>query len=295
MASRKFNLRYRFLYQYDIKDKNKFIEIQYPISFDFVIQRGTGTNTANFTLYNLKSENTDIMKQNLLEYEAWRQVIVELGYDNERYLRFVGNVMEAYTIKSGLDIKTIINCNVESFNLNNGFANKVFTEGTDFGTIFKTLSGFTDISINKIDEDFLKQNRLKRSAVFYGRPLKLVKNLLGENVSTDLKQFTVAKNIASQKTSEGMSKNKINVFVINEASGLINTPRVVGAFLDVEMILEPKLNLYDVVSVQSRFANNFDGYYKIIQLIEEGSITKTGNVEGCFTRLKLSKFDGLLV
>ena len=296
MAYNKFNLRYRFLYQYDKNDKNKFIEIQYPITIDFVIQRGVGQNTATFTLYNLKQDNTNIMRQDLSEFSAWRQIIIELGYDNERYIRFIGNVMEAYTLKSGADIKTVITANTDSFNLRNGDVNEVFKEGTDFGTIFKKLSGFTDLSINTIDEDFLKQNRLKKTTTFFGRPLKVVKDLLGEdNISTDLKQITIAPNIASPKTSVNLKKSKANIFKINEASGLLNTPRKVGAFLDVEMILEPRINLYDVVLVESRFANYFDGYYKVLQIVEDGTITKTGETTGCITKLKLTKFDGIFV
>jgi hypothetical protein len=294
-SGKKFNLRYKFIYQYNKNNFTNVITIRYPFTVDFLVQRGIGDNTATFTIYGLNDDSIELMRKSRANFSSWRRVIFECGYNDESHIRFRGNVLEAFTIKTEADIKTTIHCVVEGYDLNNNSYNSVFSEGTNHLTIFNDLANKTDFEKGDIDIQLLAEERLKRSTTFTGRTLQLLKDFLGNNVSTDLQRLTVKSNIASKETSKGMVVYKNKVFTIDDSHGLITTPVGFENLLDIDLILEPRINLYDVVYLFSKYATNFNGYYKVLQIVEQGTITKTGSTQGCKTSLKLQKFDGTLL
>jgi hypothetical protein len=294
MNKEKFNLRYRFLFRHDKDNAEKFIEIKYPFRLDFLIQRGSMTNTANFVIYGLSEENADIMQQSYVDMDIWKNAICELGYHNNLSLRFVGNVKEAYTIKSDVDIQTIINCNVDGFAMQNGFANITVNAGTTHLEVVNKLVELLGYEVSILDKDYLKKQVLLQSTTFAGRPLDLLKNFLGTNLSTDLQKLTIKEQILSMQ-SDKIAYDTTKVFLINEASGLKDSPKRMQGFIELEMILEPTINLGDVVFISSKFAGKLDGYYKVLEIVETGTITAMGDSNGCTTKLKLMKFNGSLI
>jgi len=302
--NKKFNLRYKLLYQYDINDDTKFIEIQYPITIEFLVQRGTGTNSATFTIYNLSPKNVDIMRFNPIINAIdsggikWHKIILELGYGAQKRIQFIGNVQEAWTIKSGSDIKTMIQATTTCFYLNNGYITEVINEGSSYLYLAQKLTSHKDFNFSKqwknVDEDFLSSNLILRPKTIVGRPLQLLQNIFRDDFSFDLQQISIRKNLASI-TSKNYSFNKQNVFIINDDTGLLGTPKYNGAMVEIEVVLEPLVDLFDVVYLESQYAQKFNGLYKILRIIQDGMITYTGTSNSSTSRSMLSKFDGELI
>jgi hypothetical protein len=288
------DLRYRFLYQYNKTDNTKYLEIKYPLTIDFFIQRGAGRNNASFVIYNLNESSTSIMQKNTYDVAVWQNVLFEVGYTTNFSLRFVGYVTEAYTIKVGEDIKTIINCNVDGYAMNNGFVNAKFSAGTSYNEIAKYIINASGYPVFFFNSNYLNNFFINKDTTFTGRPLNILKKLLQNDFSTDLQRINIEQQILSFDSSL-MKKEKSKVFIINADAGMITIPKMLSALVEVEMILEPTINIGDIVFLSGQFITKFNGYYKVLEIIEKGTITKTATSQGNTTLLRLIGFNGSLI
>jgi hypothetical protein len=93
---------------------------------------------------------------------------------------------------------------------------------------------------------------------------KVIKKYTDENAYIDNNKIIVLEN---QDAIKG------EVPLINDESGLLGVPRHEDALLSVDIILEPRIVIGQIIEIKSRIMSEFDGQYKVYGIKHEGIIS----------------------
>ena len=263
-AGEKLGRQYRLTIQsVDEKDNpiDKAIVITNPITMKFMVNRTlfADINSMDVEIYNLAP---DTYNQLFFDYfnPKRRTIILEVGYlGQEMSIIFIGDVWNCYTSRQGSNIITQIHAltalkslQVQSdATLMNISRNKILTyAANDMGLDIEIYSG--------------EDTKFSRPVSIEGNSMKIIEKYTGDVAHIDNNKIIVLEN---QDAIKG------EVPLINDESGLLGVPRHEDAILSVDIILEPRIVIGQIIEIQSRIMSEFDGQYKVYGIKHEGIIS----------------------
>ena len=171
-------------------------------------------------------------------------------------------MLEASSTRNGADIDTDIIAMDGGLDTYNTKTSRTLQKGTTLRDVLGGLVGdfpnLTEGTIGAIEGDF------KRPVVIEGNTFTLLSKYSNDRVFVDLEQVNI---LQGDETLTG------SLPLINSETGLIGTPKRSGAFLEVTTIFEPRVNVGQLLEVQSSVAPIFDGQYKVTGVKHSGTIS----------------------
>lgn len=247
--------KFQRTYRFDVfTPSGKQITIEPPFTIKFKVTRNTlaSANRAEIEVINLGPQTRNqIFKDRFSIAEYWR-VQLQAGYNNRLHEIFTGNIHEAYSLKENTEWKTTADC---------------------FDGMNAIQNGFSSITVQK---NTPKQNYLKQ--IINDMP-NVISGVLGSPSQGESPRgkslIGQTSSIMTQETDGKwfIDKEKLNVLADLEVlpgavikldpDDLLSTPRRREAFLDLQVLFEPQVQIgrvYEIESLEARY----NGQYKIV-------------------------------
>lgn len=253
------------------------IVIELPLSIEINVERVARStiNTATFTIYNLSERNQRLIFKDRYRFGANRKwVTFEGGYGDTLTRIFTGDIFQAYTVREGVDVKTVIECRTGYQDLGTTRIDKTFAAGITLHELIDNLIGeFT----------YLQKGEIGGENPTFNRPVSI-----SGTVFDALRTYT--------RNTVFIDEDKVSVADVNEVStdfatvispdtGLLDTPLREETFLTVNTLFDPQPSLNGVVELRSETAPIYNGQYRVI------GATHTGIISGAVGGSLTSKFN----
>lgn len=272
----------------ELDNLGTFIEINYPLTINFVIDKNSNSsaNMMNLQIYNLSEKTYSQIVQDRFNTQdlgsgiRYRQVILKAGYKNDLPVVFVGNLLEAYTQRQGVDMITTLVVQDGLYAALNSFSSFSVTKSTAFKDILNTL--FDDLFNGKVEKGTITdiEGTTPRGSIYDGNTFSLIKDFFGKQVVVNLEgndglSNTLERDIfIDNERINILNKNDYidigKVLVINTDTGLLGTPMRRETYIEIEMIFEPTVILGQLVQLESATDQRFNGQYKIYGISHRG-------------------------
>lgn len=262
----KFNRTYR-LTIFPI-DGGKPIVIYLPFTLQFSVMRGAGANlnSANFIIYNLGEETRSRIFQDRFNISTYQKITFEAGYNNEFSMLFKGNICEAGSMRKGTDVITTIFSRDGAYDAINTKSSQTLQAGISNTDAIKSLIG---------DYPNLNQGVIGGDDFTYGRAVvidqntwKAIQTLSNNKCFIDLEEINI---LGDNQAKVGL------VPIIDDTTGLLETPRKENANLIVRTLFEPRIIMGQVIEVRSSIQPVYNGQYKVIGVKHNGIISDAVN------------------
>lgn len=245
------------------------LTIRPPFTVQFDITRNvmTSANVSSIRIYNLNANHRSQIRKNINDYGDIRLIELMAGYGDTLSLLFSGNITQAWSVREGVNFIT----QIESFDGGDAFTNSISDiaapKGATQQTVVETL--INNLSANGVQMGAVGgiSGSLSRSNAYSGNTCDLLQQLTGGRFYIDnMKAYSLSDN-------ECISGP---VTIINAASGLLNTPVREQTIINFDMLLEPKLVVGQMVTLDSSTTDdkNVNGEYKVISLKHRGMISE---------------------
>lgn len=258
------------------------IEVSSPLTCDFDITRNTfaSANNATFRIYNLAENTRDKIFQD--RYNIFRFCFVDFyaGYGDQLSLLFTGKVLQAYSERQGTEMVTEIQA-LDAFGIFD-YSTHTFPKGTGTHDIIKTLA--TDMEHIKLGSVGVPNERITGHLSIDSVSFDAISKLTGGLCFVDLGKLHV---LGNKQVLED-----VEIYRIDSDTGLLGTPKRRDGQVDVDMILEPRITVGQLVEMESTTAKIFNGQLKVIGIHHAGTIS--GAVAG-EARTTLNLYIGPLI
>lgn len=269
----KFGRSYRLTVEFD--DGTPPIIIGLPFTMQFTVNRRifSSLNTCYVDVYNLGPQVRELIFQEPMLARN-KTLTLEAGYD-ELVTIFKGSIYQASSYREGPDIITSVECQSGQWQISTSTVYTTLTEGQTLGDIYKFLSGqLPEISIGAIG-DFTE--KLERPVVLNGNVWDIFKRYTGNKVHIDNQRVYVLKNDEAVEGAIG---------VISLDSGILQTPKRSGGFINLSTMFEPRVQLEQKMELISTVQPIYNGTYKIAGIQHTGVISEAVGGD-CRTMLDL--------
>jgi hypothetical protein len=244
--------------------------IGYPLTLEFQITRNTfaSANTARFTLYNLGENTRRQVFHDRYDTLNYRQIIVQAGYesDNNTPLAtiFQGNVQSAYSYKRKENWTTVLDCFDGGFGIINGQISMSVAPSQSTSQVIASLIGaMPNVAVGTVD---VPDTQKSRGSSFIGNAWDIIRRVAGNNTAyIDNEKANVVPQ-GTYVTPPG------GIPLITSDTGLLGTPRKLGALVEVDMIFEPRIAVNQYVELQSE-ETYFSGQYAVLGINHHGTIS----------------------
>lgn len=276
----KFGREYRLVI--DPADGGEPILITLPFTINFDVQRNTlsSLNVMSLEIYNLSAANRARIFQDRFDLSKERKISLEVGYTT-LYRIFSGRIYEASSAREGVNIVTRIEARSGIFDVAASQTYQTVQAGQTVGDVLKTLIGqFSGLQLGAVGSF---TDKLLRPAVLNGNTYNLLRIYSGNNVFIDNDRVYV---LRDAETLAGQ------IIVLNDATGLLETPRRDDGFLVVTTLLEASVQIAAQVKLESSIQTIYNGQYKVVGLAHQGMISaaKSGVCRSMFQLLAPNKF-----
>lgn len=246
------------------------IKLPFTTEINITRQIQNGPPEANLTLYNLNMNTRENLYFDRYNFAGYRSIEIYLGYGGQMSLCFKGNVMECYSVRSGVNFETHVNAWDGGMYYTSGWNSRSYDNKDPQSQIIALQDEVakSKVTVGKIsDKVNVEANEILRPQAYFGKTLDNIQNIVGEqfDVFVENEQLYVMKN---DEAREG------NVTVINAETGLIETPRKMEYTLELTMMLEPRLQIGQLAKLESITAPRFNGTYKIIGVDHSATISE---------------------
>ena len=240
------------------------------IKFSVVRKALASTQTAQFRVYNLGEVTRESIFKDRYDWTQFRSIQFRAGYTNFTPLIFNGTIIQAYSEKEGTtDVVTVIDAFDGGFPMTNGFTAITVGSGTTAAEIITQLgSQIPGVTGNPIVGNFPVAN--SRGEVLFGNTWGIIQEKSGYQATIDNGQ------VKALNQNEALSSTQIPL--VSATTGLIGVPKRSGVLVDFDMVFEPRMNLFQLVDLQSRFNPQFNGPHKIIGFEHRGAISQSHSV-----------------
>lgn len=264
----KFGRTYSMKIQID--DELNAVEIVYPMTLEFNITRNTfaSANTAAFTIYNLGETRRRQVFHDRYDTLKYRQIILQAGYSSEQNTPlstiFQGNVRSAYSFKRKQDWTTVIDAFDGGFGILNGQVSvSAGAPWSTTGAIKQLISSMPNVAMGTVD---IPDVQSSRGMSMFGNAWDIIRRLAGNNTAY----------IDNEKASVVQQGNYVTppdgIPLITSETGLLGTPRKLGALLEVDMIFEPRIFINQLVDLES-LETYYNGQYAVMGITHRGTIS----------------------
>lgn len=258
----KFGLNYKLKIQ--VNDTEE-IEVKYPISCDFNIDRNTlsQANTSSFSLVNLDENTRNKIYKDQYQTTIYKGIEFYAGYGNDLSLLFKGNIKRAYSERIGTEFYTKIEAYDGGFAFVNGYSARSFTAGTSQNKVLDSLvSDLPNLKKGVVGKGF--EDDLKRGNVYNDNTMKVLRAITNDHVFVDNEKVNI---LLDEECLQG------SVVKINANTGLIGTPLKEESSITFNIIFEPRLLVGQALYLESQTEKNFNGNYKVIGFKHSGMIS----------------------
>ena len=263
-AGEKLGRQYRLTVQSVDENDNPIEEaivITNPITMRFSVNRTlfADINSMDVELYNLAPDTYNKLFFDYFNTKR-RTIILEAGYKGQELsIIFIGDVWNCYTSRQGSDIITKIHALVglrslqvqTDATLANISRNQILTKAAN--------DMMMDIEIYSGED-----TKFTRPVSLEGNSMGIIQKYSDNNAFIDNGKIIV---LNDRDVFNG------EVVLINDESGLLGVPRHEDALLSVDIILEPRILIGQLIEIQSRIMSEFDGQYKVYGIKHEGIIS----------------------
>ena len=270
---RKFNRSYILKVETNYQSGvNEHVDIAYPLTVEFTISRHNcaAANTAQFVVYNLAPSTRNLIYKDLtdIDIKYLRAIQFYAGYaDQPGDLLpqcFNGTIKQAYSQRSGSDFRTTIEAYDGMTSLGGVYQiSRTIPGGTPQTDAIATLA--TDAGVKgKITLSEKFNTFTKRAASFMGNPLDQMSQASNGGFYID------SGNAYALDVTDVVAGD---VQVISEDNGLLGTPKKGEAYVEVDMLFEPRLKPSQLIQLVSATAPRFNGAYKVTGIVHRGTIS----------------------
>jgi hypothetical protein len=265
---------------------NSILQIFLPFTIEFNIIRKNlgGINNCNIRIYNLSPKNRNLIRYDMSDYSTIRNLKLYAGYGTNLPVIFIGNISQAWSFREGTDFITTIEC----YDGGDGFINGLipgtagFPAGTPLQSIYKKLMSYMpNTTFGAIGPSFIYEKgtssllKTSRYTSYTGNAGDVLRNLTGNAFFIDNGQTYI---LADHECISG------NVALINNQSGLLDTPLRENSIVTVNMIFEPGIIIGQFIELNSSTFqelnsasynqnNNVNGYYKVTSMTHKALIS----------------------
>lgn len=242
----------------DDGDVPQFVTIEPPYTCEFTVRRETLSSSqgATITLYNLNEQTRNQIYKDRFETTLFRAIQLRAGYQGNTPLIFNGTILSAYSMRQGVDFKTVIECVDGAYAIQNAFSNVTIGNGQGFGEIIAMLNN--DLATVGLKGSPIIGNfpgKTIRGSVYMGNTWQYLIQLTNRMVTIDNGQL------------KALNQNEVlatEIPLITAESGLLGSPERANTMINFRMLLEPRLTLGQIVHLQASANSLFNGTYKVV-------------------------------
>ena len=287
----KLQRKYQLTIQYD--DLGSTVVINDPITLELDIHRAifSSVNTATFRIYNLSPTNRLKLIHDWGDFSHYRSITLNAGYEDQTPLPliFKGNVIQSYSRRERTNFVTEIECYSGIYAVKNTTVQTSGQAGVSTSqTILQMIQAMSKNHVSLGAVSTFTNPASSRGDVSSGSAWDKIQSLVPDNaqVYIDNEKVYVLNENDYIQSADGLD------FLINASTGLLETPRRQRLRLDVSTLFEPRINIGNVVKLQS-LEEVYNGRYPVI------GVNHSGIISGAFsgkltTTINLNKGTGLL-
>lgn len=242
------------------------IGIDLPFTIEFDVTRAIGggfSNNATISIYNLAESTRKKIFKDAYTSDIYKGIELKAGYNDTIPTIFKGNIIQAGSVRRGVNYITTIQCADGGFGVTNGQINKEFPKGTTqaqiFGILIRSMPNIQTGAISKLGADHL------RGSAYSGNSAEILGELSDGAFFVDLEKGYV---LGDSDALEG------TLALIDASTGLLGTPVKEEKGLTLQMIFEPRLLVGQVIELKSQ-ESIFNGFYKVMGVHHHGMISDT--------------------
>ena len=240
--------------------------IEPPFTLEFSVNKASFAGANNFTcsIYNLSSEVRAGLRHDATNVADYRGIVLQAGYGSNLGTVFNGNITEGVSTRDGNTWVTSLSGSDGIFALINGQTNYNFPAGTSRQQMIEQIVlGMPHITLGAVGNDF--SQKIVRSNTLIDTAFNELQSLTNGNFSVqDGKAYT----ISDSEYLEG------EIQTISAETGLLGTPFRSGQFVVVEMLFEPRIKMFQGISLFSMTGDNVNGFYKVVAIKHHGTISE---------------------
>lgn len=206
---------------------------------------------------------------------SWHNIVLEMGYDT-LYRVYDGRMTFASSAREGANIVTRIQATDGMLSFAGTQTFQTLESGQTLADVMKFLVGEFNVSGLELGAMGELPEVFNRPVTLNGNTWELLKQYSAGQVYVDGGRIYVLKN------NEALDVNH----VVNDATGLLETPRREQDCLYISMLLEAGINVGEMVKLESTIMPEYNGEYKVIGVTHRGTISAAVSEEAV-TRLQL--------
>lgn len=244
------------------------IIVQNPIGCKGTISRGvlSDSNKADIELYNLAlSTREQIYQDPYQDVKNSKLMRVEVGYSEDDSIQqvFYGRILQAYSMHSGGSTEVITKISALCLDLFNT-SSITFEAGTSKRDAIKALA--TDLPNVTLANLGNVNGVFQTPTTFDGNTLEQIQKIAGGMATIDNEQMSVC------LLNEVID---VPIPVISNDTVLLETPVRKGMQLELNFIMQPYLQVNQLLEIDSKVYLNFNGQYKLIEFTHNFLISES--------------------
>jgi len=263
------------------------IELPFTVEFNYINSVMGLVAEADFKIYNLKESVRNVLFKDWYEQDKKRYVAFYVGYGDSPMALFKGDCWTCYNQKTKTDWETSMTCHSAYSAMSGSYTSYTFDAGTTKSDNIRRLMNdiikhntnlsLGQLSIGKISDyvDPVSKKPITHltSVTFKGTTSNVLKKYTqGDFFISNNKLYSLSK----YDSVEGV------VSVISSQTGLLGTPRRAKTYIEVDMILEPNMRLFQYINLETKY-KGFSGKYKVLGVIHTGTISGSVDSEATTT------------
>ena len=230
------------------------------IQFDSVKSVDAGLNSCRVRIYNLSKDKRKKLVKDDTDTKTKLEFLLKAGYNKIETL-FKGFILESFSEKSGADIVTTIVAMDGLVDAQGSYTSTTVKKGDAINVILKDMPNTTRARISE-------RPVVNRAKVLVGNSLKLVEN----NLKDDETYYIDEGKLYIIKQNEVVSDI---VPLVNASTGLLNTPTKKKYEVTFNTLLNPSIRIGCQVKIESIYAENLNGTYKVLTITYRGDSNGT--------------------
>jgi hypothetical protein len=259
-------------------------EVQYfalPYSIDFAAHRQAyaSANTLTLNIYNLATKTRSNLRKDTNDFDVSRRITLKVGYGDQLSTIFDGTLDTCWSERQGVNFITHITARDNGLVYSTTRITYTYADG-------ETKQSVVDGIVKQLTDDGLIEGSLigqvdgffPKGSVLDGPPMEILTEICGNICFIDSNKIYV---INQNSAIEGVFD------YLSSETGLLNTPRLQQAYVEVELVMEPRVLICQKINLESTTADNnnnpqfhlvvpsFNGDYKVIGIAHSGMISPT--------------------
>lgn len=248
------------------------VTIKPPFTLDFDVQRSlfSGQNNFSLKIYNLAPNTRNLMRKDDISYQFsqadFRPVVLRAGYGANMSKIVVGNCIQCYSTREGVDYTTQVTGFDAGIAFANGVTSATFTSDNTTRTEIVTAlaKSLPKTSLGSISQTVM-QGSIPRGNSYSGNTCSILSEITGGAFFVD--------NGVVHVLGESESTDDETI-VIDSSSGLLGTPTRERLIVHMSVIFDARIRVGQQVVLQSFTDKSFNAVYKVLGVHHRGIISR---------------------